>query len=229
MSCPGWSCKAHHQAISCIDSGFRSQTLAKRLEISKIASADRQTYSIRVPTGAYTAKVRLIQSSEMTVKAVHPSDNMQSPLSVLDVLSLESPESTAGKQRSSFLKLPPLSGQSVNSIFRRSSADGSRSVEGVGLFLPAPRPVLTVCATSPTRPNARGRLRVRSSLLSRSSSLNDNKVGIVSPLRWLCSCSPGQQNSALLCRCWQLRSCSEPPHWHVQTCSHLKTTFCLKA
>ena len=117
----------------------------------------------------------------MTVKASHPSDNMQSPLSVLDVLSLESPESTAGKQRSSFPKLPPLGGQSVNSIFRRSSADGSRSAEGVGLSLPAPRPVLTACATSPTRPNARGRLRVRSSLLSRSSSLNDNKVDISCP------------------------------------------------
>ena len=38
-----------------------SRTLAEGLEISKIASADRQTSSIQVPTGPYTAKVRLIQ------------------------------------------------------------------------------------------------------------------------------------------------------------------------
>lgn len=167
----------------------------------------------------------------MTVKGVHSSDNMQSPLSVLDVLSLESPESTTGKQRLSFPKLPPLGGQSVN--LRRLSADGSRSIEGIGLSLPAPRPVLTACSTSPTRPNARGRLRVRSSLLSRSSSLNDNKVDVVmSPLRRLCSISAHiarHQHSALLRRCWQLRSCRELPHWHVQTCSRLETTLFLKA
>ena len=168
----------------------------------------------------------------MTVKAVHPSDNMQSPLSVLDVLSLESPEITAGKQRSSFPKLPPLGGQLVNSVFRGSSADGSRSIEGVGLSLPAPKPVLTACSTSPTRPNARGRLRVRSSLLSRSSSLNDNKVDILYPFMQWCCCPThiaGQQHSAVFCRCWQLQNCRELPRWHVQTCSHLKTTFCLKA
>lgn len=168
----------------------------------------------------------------MTLKIVHPSDNTQSPLSVLDALSLDSPDSTAGKQHLSFPKLPPLGGQSVNSIFRRSSADGSRSIDGVGLSLPAPRPVLTACSTSPTRPSARGRLRVRSSLLSRSSSLNDNKVDIMCPLKRLCHCLThvaGQQRSKFICRCWQLRSCRELPHWPVQTCSPSETTFCSKA
>ncbi|KAL3156366.1 hypothetical protein ABBQ38_000681 [Trebouxia sp. C0009 RCD-2024] len=118
----------------------------------------------------------------MTVKSSYVSENMQSPLSVLDVL--DSPESTVGKQRFSFSRLPPLGGQSINSVFRKSSADGSGSMEGARLSVPAPsRPVLTACSTSPTRPNARGRLKVRSNFLSRSSSLNDNKVLVATQLQ----------------------------------------------
>ncbi len=106
--------------------------------------------------------------SGMTVKPFQHSGNNQSPLSVLDILSIDSPE-TVVKQRPSLSKLPPKSGLPLNASCQRFSTDSRGSVEGI-------RPVLTACPTSPTRPKPHGRIRVPSSLLSRSSSLTDNKV-----------------------------------------------------
>jgi len=106
--------------------------------------------------------------SDMMVKPFQHSDNNQSPLSVLDILSIDSPE-TVVKQRPSLSKLPPKSGLPLNASCQRFSTDSRGSGEGI-------RPVLTACPTSPTRPKPHGRITVRSSLLSRSSSLTDNKV-----------------------------------------------------
>ena len=108
----------------------------------------------------------------MIAKSTSHSDNTQSPLSVLDVFSLDSPE-TVGRQRSSFGNLPPRGRQSVNTSLQKLSTD-----EGIRLSLPATRPALTACSTSPTRPHSRNKVRLRSNFLSRSSSLNDNKVRI---------------------------------------------------
>lgn len=106
--------------------------------------------------------------SAMTMKPFQHSDNIQSPLSVLDILSIDSPE-TVVKQRPSLSKLPPKSGLPLHAGFQRLSTDSRGSVEGI-------KPVLTACPTSPTRPKPHGRIRVPSNLLSRSSSLTDNKV-----------------------------------------------------
>ena len=106
--------------------------------------------------------------SGMTMKPFQHSGNNQSPLSVLDILSIDSPE-TVVKQRPSLSKLPPKSGLPLNASCQRFSTDSRGSVEGI-------KPVLTACPTSPTRPKPHGRIRVPSSLLSRSSSLTDNKV-----------------------------------------------------
>lgn len=106
--------------------------------------------------------------SGMTVKPFQHSDNNQSPLSVLDILFIDSPD-TVVKQRPSLSKLPPKSGLQLNASCQRFSTDSRGSVEGI-------RPVLTACQTSPTRPKPHGRIRVPPSLLSRSSSLTDNKV-----------------------------------------------------
>ena len=102
------------------------------------------------------------------MKPFRHSDNNQSPLSVLDILSIDSPE-TVVKQRPTLSKLPPKSGLPLNASCQRLSTDSRGSVEGI-------KPVLTACPTSPTRPKPHGRIRVPSSLLSRSSSLTDNKV-----------------------------------------------------
>ncbi|KAL0054481.1 hypothetical protein WJX82_009592 [Trebouxia sp. C0006] len=111
----------------------------------------------------------------MTVKPFQHSGNNQSPLSVLDILSIDSPE-TVVKQRPSLSKLPPKSGLPLNASCQRFSTDSRGSVEGI-------KPVLTACPTSPTRPKPHGRIRVPSSLLSRSSSLTDNKVLVATKLQ----------------------------------------------
>ena len=130
-----------------------------------------------LPLAFWSARNRqsFLLLTAMTTKSFQYSDNNQSPLSVLDVLSLDSPE-TVVKQSPCFSKLPPRAGRAVNVSCQQFSTDINSSCEGIMCSLPASKPVLTACPTSPTRPKQHGRFRVRSSLLSRSSSLNDNKV-----------------------------------------------------
>ena len=136
--------------------------------------------------------------SGMTVKPFQHNDNNQSPLSVLDILSVYSPE-TVVKQRPSLSKLPSKSGLLQNASCQRLSTDSRGSVEGI-------KPVLTACPTSPTRPKPHGRIRVASNLLSRSSSLTDNKVCQQEYL-WAENNKQHPPRQACNSRSWWLQSC----------------------
>lgn len=164
----------------------------------------------------------------MTVKSWQHSGNNQSPLSVLDNLSVDSPE-TVVKQRSSFSALPPKATQPTNAGCQQLSTDSTSSGEGMRFSLPASRPVLTACPTSPTRPKPHGRIRVRSSLLSRSSSLTDNKVCRKGPSMAQAVHSRFPSTFCALCRFWWPQNCIELPAWLAQTCSPLRTTSSLSA
>ena len=160
----------------------------------------------------------------------------QSPLSVLDLAALDSPAS-AVKPQPSTSGLPPRASQSSLGSGQRSSIDPYTSSDRINFSISACKPVLTVCPTSPTRPKAQSRSRLRTARLSRSSSLNDSKVCVLqhdcaslAQAEWHhCVKLPVLTfQSPCACRSWWPPNYREPLAWPALTCLPLGTTLCLK-